>query len=271
MGSKKSKLAMSGKKIRTVAVVNEKGGVGKTATVVNLAACLGKLDKNILVVDMDPQHNTTRGLGISLEKVEKSVYDLISTPDKLSVESTIISTDWQGVDLIPAHPDLAGAEVELVNQIGRENQLKKGLSPIVSKYDFILLDTPPSISLLTVNVLSFAKEVLIPCQTHPLALMALERLFETVDLVKDNINSQLMVRGVVPTLYDRRTKVNQETLTRLKSGEKTASLVFNTIIRINTLIAESAQRGIPIIYLSRNSHGAEDYISLTKEVIRRDN
>ncbi len=252
-------------------MVNEKGGVGKTATVVNLAACLGKLDKNILVVDMDPQHNATRALGISLKKVEKSVYDLISTPDKLPVESTIVSTNWQGVDLIPAHPDLAGAEVELVNRIGRENQLKKGLNPIVSQYDFVLLDTPPSISLLTVNVLSFAREVLIPCQTHPLALMALERLFETVELVKDGINSELTVSGVVPTLYDRRTRVNQETLRRLKSDDKTASFMFNTIIRINTLIAESAEQGIPVIYLNRNSHGTEDYISLAKEVISRDN
>ena len=171
---------MSDRRTRIIAVANEKGGVGKTVTVLNLAAALCKEEKTVLVVDMDPQFNATKGLGVDVDEKMLTVYDLITDSKSIKAAEVIMPTRWEGLDLIPSHVDLSGAEIELVDKVGRENRLKEALEGIAGKYDFIFLDTPPSLSLLTVNVLAYAKEVVVPCQTHPYAYAALDELFDTI-------------------------------------------------------------------------------------------
>jgi chromosome partitioning protein len=260
---------MAKKKTRAIAVANEKGGVGKTVTVINLAAALTLANQSVLVVDMDPQANATRGLGIVPDDDLPSVYDLIMNNGRKSVAETLVATPWDGLELIPSHVDLSGAEVELVEAEGRENRLKDALAPVVGHYDYILMDTPPSLSLLTVNVFSFASEVLVPCQTHPYAFGALAELFDTIDAVREEINPGLIVSGIIPTLVDLRTRVANAVMDQLKTDERYRDLVFETAIRNNTTIAESAEAGKPVVFYRRSSYGAIDYTALADEVLRR--
>lgn len=260
---------MAKKRSRTIAVANEKGGVGKTVTVINLAAALTLAGKRVLVVDMDPQANATKGLGVEPTDERPSVYDLIMHNGRQTVEETVLPTRWDGLDLIPSHVDLSGAEVELVEAEGRENRLKDALAPVMGNYDFILMDTPPSLSLLTVNVFSCASEVLVPCQTHPYAFGALAELFDTVDAVQEEINPGLHISGIVPTLVDLRTRVANVVLEQLKTDERYRDLVFGTAIRSNTTIAESAEAGKPVVFYRKSSYGAIDYQRLADELLER--
>ena len=253
---------------RTIAVANEKGGVGKTVTVINLAAALSRAKRRVLVVDMDPQANATRGLGLIPDDEIPTVYDLIMNNGRQSAEKTVINTSWEGLDLIPSHVDLSGAEVELVDAEGRENRLGEALAPIVERYDFILMDTPPSLSLLTVNVFACASEVLVPCQTHPYAYGALAELFDTIEAVREEINPALSICGIVPTLVDMRTRVAKMIMERLRSDERFKDLVFETPIRNNATIAESAEVGKPVVFYRRSSYGAKDYTALAEEIVR---
>ena len=260
---------MGAKKTRIIAVANEKGGVGKTVTVVNLGAALNKEGKSVLVVDMDPQFNATKGLGVDVEDEMLTAYDIIKDAASIKASDAIIQTRWKGLDLIPSHVDLAGAEIEMVDKVGRENRLKEALESISGEYDFILLDTPPSLSLLTVNVLAYAKEVIVPCQTHPYAYDALDELFDTIVTIKKNINPDINVTGVVATLFDTRTRVSHKILEKLKNDDRYKALLFDTVVRVNTTIAESAGVGKPVIFFRQNSYGSSDYTSLAKELLAK--
>lgn len=254
---------------RIIAVANEKGGVGKTVTVINLSAALQLLDKKVLVVDMDPQANTSAGLGVSLADGAPSTYDLIRDPKAHPAETAIVESRWPGLSLVPAHADLAGADIELVNEFGRENRLKRALAAAVDEYDFVIIDTPPSLSLLTVNVFAAAREVLVPCQTHPYAYGALGELFDTMGAIKDAINPDLRVCGILPTLFDRRTRVSHDILAKLRADERYRDDLFETVIRANTTIAESADTGMPVVFYRPGSFGAEDYRRLADELLTR--
>ncbi|MGD8366317.1 MAG: AAA family ATPase [Desulfobacterales bacterium] len=260
---------MAKRRTRIIAVANEKGGVGKTVTVINLGAALQQAGKTVLIVDMDPQFNATRGLGVESAPGAPSVYDLISKDGAVSVDEVLVNTGWEGLDLIPSHVDLSGAEVELVEVTGRENRLKEALEQMDGRYDFILCDTPPSLSLLTINVFAYAREVLVPCQTHPYAFAALEELFDTIDAVGSEINDRLTMTGILATLYDQRTRVGNRILEKLRSDERYGPLLLKTVIRTNTTIADSADVGKPVLFYRRASYGAEDYTALAREILSR--
>jgi chromosome partitioning protein len=260
---------MNAKATRIIAVANEKGGVGKTVTVINLGAALVREGKEVLIVDMDPQANATKGLGFQIEEEQLSIYDLLNAPESHAVDDLISATQWKGLYLIPSHADLAGAEVELVNVQGRENRLKEVFGNLERNFDYILLDTPPSLSLLTVNVLTYAKEVLVPCQTQPYAYSALEDLFDTIEAVNEEINPELRVSGIVATFFSKRTRVSQNILEKLKENENYRKFLFDTVVRTNTTIAESAEVGKPVVFYRSGSYGASDYCQLARELMDR--
>ena len=260
---------MGMKQARTIAVANEKGGVGKTATVVNLGASLAAMGKKVLIVDMDPQASASRGVGVAIEKDMLTTYEIIKDGKSVDARDAVVSTQWERLDLIPASADLAGADIELVHVFGRENRLKKGLAGFSDLYDFILLDTPPSLSLLTVNVFAYASEVLVPCQTHPYAYAALDDLVDTIAAVREEINPTLKITGIVATMFDTRTRVSHRILEKLKHDPHRSDLLFDTVIRVNTVIAESADVGRPVVFFRTGSYGSEDYTLLAEELLAR--
>jgi len=258
---------MARRKARIIAVANEKGGVGKTVTVINLGAGLSLKGKDVLIVDMDPQFNATKGLGVRPAEDSPSLYDVIKLSEPVPARSAIVKTAWEHLDLLPSHVDLSGVEVELTDEPGRENRLKEALAPVLDLYDFILVDTPPSLSILTVNVLAFAREILIPCQTQPYAYSALDELLETVSIIKEEINPGIRIMGVLATFFDQRTRVSNKVLESLKEDKRFQAKLFDTVIRVNTTIAESAYYGKPVVFFRRSSPGAADYLALTEEIL----
>ncbi len=254
---------------RIVAVANEKGGVGKTATAVNLGAGLSSLGRKVLLVDMDPQFNATKGVGIKVADGMLSVYDLMKSPGRVSAGSAVMNTRWDGLDILPSHIDLAGIEVELSGVPGRENKLKEALASLNGSYDVILVDTPPSLSILTVNVFSYAEEVLVPCQTHPYAYDALEDLFDTISIIREGINPDLDVTGIVPTFFDARTRVSRNVLEMLGAHKTYRKVLMKSVIRANITIAESAAVSKPVVYYRSTSFGAQDYMALARELMEK--
>lgn len=252
---------------RKIAVANEKGGVGKTATVLNLGGALALEGRRVLIVDMDPQFNATLGLGIAPGDIRHSVYELIDAPGAVPASQAVLPTRWKNLDILPSVSDLAGAEVELVRVKGRENRLKEGTAGLEADYDFIILDTPPSLSLLTVNVFAAADEVLVPCQTQPYAFGALTELFDTMAAIRRGINPKLKTTGIVATFFDQRTRVSQTILDRLRHDPTYGPLMFATVIRANTTLAKSAEAGKPVVFYRTGSFGAQDYRELAREVL----
>jgi chromosome partitioning protein len=254
---------------RIIAIANEKGGVGKTATVVNLGAGLSRLGKKVLLVDMDPQFNATKGVGVTVAEDMPSVYNLLKSPGETSAADAVVKTSWEGLDLMPSHIDLSGIEVELSGVAGRENRLKEVMASLNGTYDVILVDTPPSLSLLTVNVFSYAGEVMVPCQTHPYAYDALEDLFDTISIIQEGINRNLTITGIVPTFFDGRTRVSRNVLDKLKSHDVYGGILFDTVVRANTTIAESAAESKPVVFFRTRSFGALDYMALAEELVKK--
>jgi len=245
------------------ATVNQKGGVGKTTTAVNLAAYLATFGKKTLLIDSDPQGNATSGLGVDRESITKCMYDIIINGDPF--ESVIKNTAISGLDIAPATPRLAGAEVELTELEMRESRLKNLLNGIRERYEYILIDCPPSLSLLTINSLTAADQVIIPIQCEYYALEGLSQLIKTIDLVRKSLNPDLRICGILLTMYDSRTLLSEQVVeeTRRHFGGK----VFKTVIPRNVRLAEAPSFGQPIIFYDPSSTGAVAYENLSREVL----
>ena len=248
---------------KVIALCNQKGGVGKTTTAINLATYLALSGKKILLIDIDPQGNATSGLGINKHDIKHSVYHLLI--DDADPRSIMINTQINNLSLFPSNLNLTGAEVELVSTLGREHKLKKALAGLLNEFDFILIDCPPSLGLLTINALSAANSVLIPIQCEYYALEGLSQLVNTINLVKENINTALEVEGVLLTMADYRTKLTNEVINEVKKffGEK----VYTTVIPRNIRLAEAPGFGKPIAMYDKNSIAARKYEDFTNELL----
>jgi chromosome partitioning protein len=245
------------------AVVNQKGGVGKTTTTVNLAAYLATFGKKILLIDIDPQSNASVGLGINRATVVRCLYSVLI--EGIPAEEIILKSSISNLDVLPSTPRLAGAEVELVSLEPRETRLKQALSNVKANYDYIIIDCPPSLSLLTVNALTSADEVIIPIQCEYYALEGISQLTHTLELVRESLNPELKIRGIILTMYDQRTLLSAQVAeeTRKYFGNK----VFKTVIPRNIRLAEAPSFGQPIIFYDPGSKGAEAYENLCREVL----
>ena len=265
MGFRDIKRSKSAKQTRIIAIINQKGGVGKSTTAVNLAAALGEQNKKVLLVDFDPQGNSTSGLGIEKEDLEQCVYDALL--NDVPVEELIHDTETKKVFVVPATIQLAGAEIELVSAMARETRLKELLAPVKDEFDFIFIDCPPSLGLLTINALAAADSVLIPIQCEYYALEGVTKLLESMRMVKSRINKDLDTYGVLMTMYDSRTSLSNQVVDEVRNyfGDKT----FKTMIPRTVKLSEAPSFGMPVINYAPNNKGAKAYRELAKEVIRR--
>lgn len=248
---------------KTIAIANQKGGVGKTTTAVNLSSCLAVKGKNVLVIDIDPQGNTTSGLGVDKKSIVRSTYDILI--NEASVDEVMIDTVVEKLKLCPSNIQLAGAEVELVSVISREMRMKSALSEVIDRFDFIIIDCPPSLGLLTVNSLTAANTILVPIQCEYYALEGLSQLMNTVRLVQRHLNPSLDVEGVVLTMFDARTNLSIQVVEEVKKYFR--NKVYRTVIPRNVRLSEAPSFGLPIILYDPKSKGAECYMELAEEVI----
>ena len=253
-------------KVRVIAVVNQKGGVGKTTTVVNLSACLGEAGKKVLVIDADAQGNTTSGLGLEKNKLENTLYNVLL--GEISISDAIQQTVAENVDIVPSNMNLSGAEIELVSLEDRESIVKENLSKIKNNYDFIVIDCPPSLGIVTINALVAADTVLVPVQCEYFALEGMEQLFHTIGLVQNNLNADLQIEGVVFTMYDSRTNLSIEVVEEVKKVLKPDK--YSAIIPRNVRLGEAPSYGLPITIYDTKSKGAESYRLLAEMVIDKE-
>ncbi|WPF67134.1 MULTISPECIES: ParA family protein [unclassified Corynebacterium] len=249
-----------------VAMCNQKGGVGKTTSTINLGACLAELGRKVLLVDLDPQGALSAGLGVAHEELDVTVYNLL-VDNRSSIHSALHRTSVPGLDLVPANIDLSAAEIQLVNEVGREQTLARVLRPVMKEYDFIILDCQPSLGLLTVNALACAHGVIIPMECEYFSLRGLALLTDTVEKVRDRLNFDLDIMGILVTMFDRRTSHAREVMSRVVEvfGDK----VFDSVITRTVRFPETSVAGEPIISWAPRSQGAEQYRDLAKEVIER--
>lgn len=248
---------------RVIAVANQKGGVGKTTTAVNLGACLADLGQRVLLIDIDPQGNTTSGLGVNKADVKHCIYDVLI--NDVPVEDATLQTQVSNLFLLPATIQLAGAEIELVPTISREVRLRRAVQPLRARFDYILIDCPPSLGLLTVNALTASDSVLIPIQCEYYALEGLSQLLNTIRLVQKHLNTSLEVEGVLLTMLDARTNLGLQVIEDVKKFFR--DKVYRTIIPRNVRLSEAPSHGRPVIHYDSRSKGAETYMDLAKEVI----
>jgi chromosome partitioning protein len=248
---------------KVIAIANQKGGVGKTTTAVNLSSCLAFKGKKVLIIDIDPQGNTTSGLGIDKKSIGKSIYDVLINDENIG--NTLMDTALENLKICTSNIQLVGAEVELVSVISRETRMKAAISGIRNSYDFILIDCPPSLGLLTLNALTAADTILVPIQCEYYALEGLSQLMNTVKLVQRHLNPALDVEGVVLTMFDARTNLSIQVVEDVKKYFK--NKVYRTVIPRNVRLSEAPSFGLPIILYDEKSKGAECYLELAQEVI----
>ena len=251
---------------KVIAIANQKGGVGKTTTAINLAASLAVLEKKVLIIDADPQANTTSGLNFSPDDDQKrTLYEVMI--GELDIRDALIQTEMPLLHMIPSHINLVGAEIEMLDTPDRETILKRALAPIREDYDFIIIDCSPSLGLITVNSLSAADSVIIPVQPEFFALEGLGKLLQTIRLVQDGVNADLQIEGFVVTMFDGRTKVHSQVVSQLREHFK--EMVFNTIIQRSIRLSEAPSHGKPIILYDVMNNGTSNYLNLAKEVLER--
>lgn len=250
---------------KIIALANQKGGVGKTTTTINLAASLATLEKTVLVVDADPQANASSGLGVDIKEVDCSVYECII--DHADVRDAIYTTDISGLDIIPSHINLVGAEIEMLNLDNREKVVKRMLATIRDEYDYILIDCSPSLGLITVNALTAADSVIIPVQCEYFALEGISKLLNTIKIIKSRLNPKLEIEGFLLTMYDSRLRLANQIYDEVKRHFQ--ELVFKTVIQRNVKLSESPSHGLPVILYDADSTGSKNHLALAKEIINR--
>lgn len=250
---------------RIIAIANQKGGVGKTTTTINLSACLSESGQKVLTIDLDPQGNTTSGIGLEKSELKDTVYKLLL--DECTIKSCIYETQIDGLHIIPANVNLSGAEIELLGINDREYLLKNAIDYIRDDYDFIIIDCPPALNMLTLNAMTTANSILVPIQCEYYALEGLSQLIHTIDLVQQRLNPKMIIEGVVFTMYDARTNLSMQVVENVKENLNTT--IYKTIIPRNVKLAEAPSHGLPINLYDKKSAGAESYRLLAKEVMNR--
>ena len=248
---------------KIIALANQKGGVGKTTTTINLAASLATLEKTVLVIDADPQANASSGLGVDPKEVDCSLYECII--NNADIHDAMYTTDIEGLDIIPSHIDLVGAEIEMLNLENREKIIKNMLTPIKDDYDYILIDCSPSLGLITVNALTAADSVIIPVQCEYFALEGISKLLNTIKIIKSKLNPKLEIEGFLLTMYDSRLRLANQIYGEVKRHFQ--ELVFKTVIQRNVKLSESPSHGLPAILYDAGSTGAKNHLALAKEII----
>ena len=250
---------------KIIAMANQKGGVGKTTSTINLAASLATLEKSVLVIDADPQANASSGLGVDINEVDCSLYECII--DHTDVRDAIYTTDIEGMDIVPSHINLVGAEIEMLQISDREEVLEKLLAPIRNDYDYILIDCSPSLGLITVNALTAADSVIIPVQCEYFALEGISKLLNTIKIIKSKLNPKLEIEGFLLTMYDSRLRLAHQIYDEVKRHFQ--ELVFKTVIQRNVKLSESPSHGLPVILYDADSTGAKNHLALAKEIIEK--